>query len=107
VPDEPVEVLTDDQLRRLLQVCAGREFDQLRDAANVRLFMDSGMRVGGMSGIRLGDVDFEAGTVYITEKGRRPRFAPFGNKTARQSRPPSTASDQVFQPMALRLATLL
>ena len=37
-------VLTDDELRALLDVCKGTGFDQRRDTAIVRLFIDSGIR---------------------------------------------------------------
>jgi integrase len=43
VPDVPVPVLGDDELRRLLAACEGRGFEERRDAAIVRLFLDSGM----------------------------------------------------------------
>lgn len=82
VPETPVDVLTDDQVKRLLDVCAGREFEQLRDTAIIRLYLDSGMRVGGMAGLRLGSIDFDAMTAYIVLKGRRPWVVPIGNKTA-------------------------
>jgi len=39
-----VPVLTDDELRALLDVCKGTGFDQRRDTAIVRLFIDSGIR---------------------------------------------------------------
>jgi integrase len=72
----------DDAIRRLLDVCSGRGFAELRDTAIIRLFIDSGMRVGEMAGIKVDDFDFEVGTVLVLGKGRRQRLAPFGAKTA-------------------------
>jgi integrase len=59
VPEEPPEVLTDDQLRRLLKTCEGRDFAARRDTAIIRLLLDTGMRRSECAGLGLEDVDFE------------------------------------------------
>jgi site-specific recombinase XerD len=83
VPEQPVPVLTDDQLRALIDVCrTGAPFDARRDTAIVRLFVDTGMRSGEAAGLSLGDVDFDQGVAWVMGKGRRPRACPFGAKTA-------------------------
>lgn len=41
VPEEPVPVLGDDELRRMLAACEGKGFEERRDMAIVRLFLDS------------------------------------------------------------------
>ncbi len=82
VPEEPPPVLSDDELRRLLKVCEGTEFAERRDTAILRLFLDSGMRRGEMAGLRVDDVDFDNNVAIVMGKGRRPRGAPFGRKTA-------------------------
>jgi site-specific recombinase XerD len=53
IPDEPPAVLTDDELRRLLKACEGRDFTDRRDAAILRLFLDTGVRVSEAAGIML------------------------------------------------------
>lgn len=82
VPDQQVAVLDDDAARRLLEVCSGRTFADVRDTAIIRLFLDSGMRVSEMTGLQVEDLDFELGTALVLGKGRRHRAAPFGTKTA-------------------------
>ena len=83
VPDEPPPVLTDDELRRLLKSCEGRDFADRRDAAILRLFLDTGVRVSEAAGIMLpGDLDLDDQVVIVLGKGRRPRAVPFGRKTA-------------------------
>jgi site-specific recombinase XerD len=82
VPEEPPPVLSDDELRRLLRACEGTEFAERRDAAILRLFIDSGMRRGELAGLKVNDVDFENSVAIVIGKGRRPRGAPFGRKTA-------------------------
>lgn len=82
VPEEPPPVLTEDELRNLLKACEGTEFDERRDSAIIRLFLDSGMRRGELSGLRIEDIDFDNNVAIVMGKGRRPRAAAFGRKTA-------------------------
>ena len=82
VPDVPVPVLSSAQLKRLLKVCEGTDFDARRDTAMIRLFLDTGMRRQELTALRVEDVDFEQGVAFVFGKGRRPRACPFGNKTA-------------------------
>lgn len=81
VPEQPVPVLTEDQLRALLKACVGKEFENRRDEALLRLFIDTGARVGEIAPLTLGDLDFEADVANVMGKGRRPRSVPFGAKT--------------------------
>jgi site-specific recombinase XerD len=86
VPERPVPVLSDDQLRALLKACEGRAFEDVRDMAIVRLMIDTGCRRGEIAGLRLENVtiDIKAGRGAITVlgKGRRERTVPFGVKSA-------------------------
>jgi site-specific recombinase XerC len=83
LPDEPPPVLTDDQLRRLLKSCDGRDFADRRDTAIIRLFIDTGVRVSEAAGIMLpDDLDLDDQVVIVLGKGRRQRAVPFGRKTA-------------------------
>jgi integrase len=43
VPESPPAVLGDDQLRDLLKACDGPGFEDRRDAAIVRIFIDTGV----------------------------------------------------------------
>jgi len=80
--ERPVPVLTDEQLRALLHATRGKDWMSSRDHAIIRLFIDSGMRLGEMVGIRVQDVDLEAQVVLVVGKGARHRIVPFGSKTA-------------------------
>ena len=82
VPEEPPPVLSDDQLCRLLKACEGRDFETRRDMAIIRLFVDTGMRLSELSGLKVDDIDFEANVAIVLGKGRRPRACPFGRKMA-------------------------
>jgi site-specific recombinase XerD len=78
--EAPVPVFTTDELQRLLKACDGSGFDNRRDKAIVRLFVDSGIRLGEMVGIRVEDVNFEAETIIVTGKGNRARYVPMNPK---------------------------
>jgi site-specific recombinase XerD len=80
VPETPPDVLTDDQLRRLLKACEGADFDARRDTAIVRLFVDTGMRRAEIAGLKVSDIDFEHNVAVVLGKGSRPRACPFGRK---------------------------
>jgi site-specific recombinase XerD len=81
VPEQPVPVLSEDDLRKLLADCAGKEFEDRRDEAMIRLLADTGMRRGELLGMRLADVDLQQ-VGFVLGKGRRERACPFGRKTA-------------------------
>jgi site-specific recombinase XerD len=82
VPEQPVPVVPEDGLRRLLAACAGKDFDARRDAAIVMLLADAGPRVSELVGMRTTDVDFDLEVVGVLGKGRRERALPFGRRTA-------------------------
>lgn len=86
VPEQPVPILSLDDLRALLKACDGSAFEGRRDTAIVRLLADTGIRRGELAGLRVADVTIDAkaggGTVDVLGKGRRWRNVPFGAKTA-------------------------
>jgi site-specific recombinase XerD len=76
----PVPILSDDGLRALIAACQGTEFADRRDEAMVRLFIDTGMRVGDVR-VKLTDLDMRADQVTVHGKGDSVRILPFGAKT--------------------------
>lgn len=82
VPETPPDVLTEERLIRLLKVCDGRSFDERRDTAVVRMFIDCGMRLAELRGLQLADLDLDQGVAHVVGKGSRPRACPFGRRTA-------------------------
>jgi site-specific recombinase XerD len=82
VPDVPVPLLSDDDLRAVLATCSDRkDVAQLRDTAILRLLLDTGCRISEVAGLTLGDVDRETDQITVLGKGRRPRIIPFDPKT--------------------------
>lgn len=82
IPEVPVAVVTDDQVRALLMTCAGSQFEDRRDNAIIRLFIDTGMRASELAGLRVEDLDLNLCHAWVMGKGRRPRACPFGSRTA-------------------------
>ena len=78
------ESLTDDELRRLIKACSGKQFRDRRDEAIVWLIAETGMRAGEVIGLTVADVDLQRGVVTVHRgKGGKGRVAPFGPQTAR------------------------
>lgn len=82
IPEQPVAVVDADTLRKILKACDGTEFPERRDAAIIRLMIDTGMRRGELAGLGVDDVDVREGLALVLGKGRRPRACPFGAKSA-------------------------
>jgi site-specific recombinase XerD len=82
VPVDPPSVLSEEDLRRLLSACDGKSFEDRRDAAIIRLFIDSGMRRAELTGLHVDDLDLGLGVAHVISKGGKRRACPFGFKTA-------------------------
>jgi site-specific recombinase XerC len=83
VPEQPVPVLPDEALQRLLAVCAGKDFEARRDTAIVMVLLDAGPRLAEIAGMRTRDVDFDYDVVRVLGKGGREREIPFGRNAGR------------------------
>ena len=68
--------LAADQVGRLLAGCDRRRVVGRRDFAILMLFSRLGLRAGEVAGIGLGDIDWRAGELSITGKGRRTERLP-------------------------------
>lgn len=82
VPEQPVPVVAEEDLRLLLKACDGRDFADRRDAAILRLFLDAGVRLDEMATMLMEDVHVRDQFVVVHGKGRRDRSVPFGVKVA-------------------------
>jgi site-specific recombinase XerD len=82
IPEEPPAVMTDEQLTRLLKACEGKDFEDRRDMAIVRMLLDTGLRRSELTGLKLDDIDLDLNVAAVMGKFRRPRAVPFGKKTA-------------------------
>jgi site-specific recombinase XerD len=79
---KPVPVLHDEELAKLLRGTEGPGFLDRRDAALIRVLLDTGCRRGELAGINVADVDLRGQDVILTgAKGGRARIVPIGSKT--------------------------
>jgi site-specific recombinase XerD len=83
------EFLDDEDLRALLAACKGNGFEARRDTAILRIFMDTGMRVSGLTGLRYdpqnearNDVLLAKRRLRVRLKGGREIWVPLGKKAA-------------------------
>jgi site-specific recombinase XerD len=104
IPESTVPVVTDVDLAKLLAAAAGKDFEDRRDTAMLRLLIDTGMRASELVNLRLSDLDLDLGVASVIGKGRRPRSCPFGSKAALtldrylrvRARHPFAASDALW-----------
>lgn len=82
IPETPPPVLTEDQLRRLLRACEGKDLPSRRDTALIRLLLDTGCRRAELGALKVKDVDLQHKVIIVMGKGSRPRACPFGHRTA-------------------------
>jgi integrase len=66
----------------LLDTTKGNTFESRRDAAMLRLLIDTGMRAGELAGLTVADIDRESAVAFVMGKGGRGRAVPYGFKTA-------------------------
>jgi integrase len=90
VPDKPVPVFADGDLRRLERACAGRSFQQRRDAAVIAVVAATGIRLSELAGIRYdpgdprrSDVDLWHREITVRGKGRTTRTVKISHDAAR------------------------
>ncbi|MGD0115924.1 MAG: tyrosine-type recombinase/integrase [Dehalococcoidia bacterium] len=89
VPEYEPAVLREEELKKLLATCdKGDDFDDRRDAALLRVLIDTGMRRAECAGLRYtddddNDVDLDRGLLRVMGKGQRERMLPIGAKTVK------------------------
>ncbi len=78
-----VEIMSEAEQQALLAVCAGKDFAQRRDAAMLRLMIDTGARRSEVAGMLLAELDMDDQAIPVVGKGNRPALLFFGVKVAR------------------------
>lgn len=73
------DALDVDQMASLLSI-KGDELVDVRDRAIMELLYSSGLRLGELVGLNIGDVEFEGGLVKVLGKGSKERIVPVGRK---------------------------
>ncbi len=84
VPQNPPDILREDEIKALLDTCNGKTFEDRRDAALITLLYDCGLRLSECAGITLTDIDIaDRREVTVLGKGRKERPVPIGANAAR------------------------
>jgi site-specific recombinase XerD len=82
IPEAPVPVVSETDLRALLRASEGKGLAERRDTALWRLMLEpGGMRLGEVASLTLESVDLDNDQVIVHGKGRRVRSIPFGART--------------------------
>lgn len=91
VPEQPVPIFTADELRRLLATCAHKTFEDLRDRALFRVFIDTGARVSEIANLQfdplnaeMSDIDLDLNLLTVVRKGRRLAHLRIGDKAVKE-----------------------
>jgi tyrosine recombinase XerC len=72
-------VLSVEEVARLLETCSGGDAAALRDRAILETLYSSGMRVGELVSLKVSDVDFFAEVATVMGKRRKERICPLGS----------------------------
>jgi site-specific recombinase XerD len=75
---EPKAISTQDFVALVETTWAGTPAD-VRDRAIILTLADTGIRVGGLCGLKVKDVRFDEGLIKTTEKGTKSRLVPFSS----------------------------
>ncbi len=83
VDEVEVPVIPVEDIRKLLSVCAGSNFEDRRDAAIIRVLLPgTGLRVSELTGLRVEDVELANRLLHVMGKGRKGRSVRYGVQTA-------------------------
>ncbi|MDP6824335.1 MAG: tyrosine-type recombinase/integrase [Dehalococcoidia bacterium] len=89
LPEVLVPVLSEDDIKSLLNSCVGSSFEERRDLALIRLFVSTGARRGELINLRYkpevpeeNDISLDPPSVRVIGKGNRERIVPFDTRTA-------------------------
>jgi len=77
LPFKIMPIFTDDDIRAMLKACN----DNPRDKAMILTLCDTGMRLGELLGMKLGDIEIESRHVEVLGKGRKKRTLQISSQT--------------------------
>lgn len=78
------DYLTVGEIEQILEACQSDERLAIRDRAMIEVLYGCGLRISELSGLRVGDIEFEAGFIKVIGKGNKQRLVPLG-EFARQA----------------------
>ena len=102
IPRELPDVLTPDEVNRLIDAAATHPTNGVRNAAMLEMMYSSGLRVSELTGLCLSDIFADDGYVRVTGKGDKQRLVPMSQaaidmiREYRDTARPEANSDYVF-----------
>ena len=78
------DVLTDDEVKKLLLVQRSDAALRERDLCICLLMLDSGLRLGEVLGLKYGSLHLEEGYISVLGKGDKERYVPVGQHTKKE-----------------------
>ena len=79
MPGRLPDILSEDEVERLLQSVGGRDRYDLRDRAMLELLYATGLRVSELVKLKLADLNLVAGYLVTSGKGDKERLVPIGD----------------------------
>ncbi len=76
------KAISEDEVLRLLEAASGTGPRDLRDTAMLELLYGTGMRVGELVGLSIGDIASDSGLIRVFGKGSKERLVPLGRFAA-------------------------
>jgi integrase/recombinase XerC/integrase/recombinase XerD len=118
-PRKLIEVLSQEEVARLLHACESDGALGCRDLCIVMLLLDTGLRRSEIVSLRVGDVHLDDQWLMVKGKGQKERQVPFGGRVAtllrryiRQDRDNPLGRDELFltiegEPVSLNTVSML
>jgi site-specific recombinase XerD len=78
-----IPIIRDEDTKKILDTCKGKDFVQLRDEAIIRLLYNTGARLSEVANLMIEDIDLDRDSVLFHGKGAKDRRVRIGLKTAR------------------------
>lgn len=73
-----IDVLTDEEIKRLFDCFKGRDFHTIRNYCIVALMLDSGLRLNEVLNLEKSKLHIVEGYIIVNGKGNKERFVPLG-----------------------------
>lgn len=73
-----IDILTDEEVRRLFACLSGRDFYSVRNYCIVALMLDSGLRLNEVVTLQKSKIHIAEGYIIVNGKGNKERFVPLG-----------------------------
>lgn len=81
-----IDILTDEEIGRVYEACAGADLKSLRNRVIISLMLDSGLRLGEIVTAERAKLHLEERCLIVTGKGNKQRAVAFGNATQKHLR---------------------